>query len=388
MMRTPSKVMMVSSSPGRAEKLPAPLLSRLLRGKGGSRSRGRSSSLSRSSPMFVARRRSASSVDIHDEKEPSSPKVTCIGQVRINKRKCSTSFSSSSSSRSKQQPQGCRCLQRGFFCNPFSRRLNVRFGRPPSSAPSPPPYRHHPPRPRGWRRWLLLPRPGCYWQRKAQRQQQHLWEEDGPGTPAGAPAAKPGSDDEGERSEQGDTEEDEEEETKVFVPTNPPKNALLLMRCRSAPHRPACPPDRFWVSSPYGAEGDGAAGGAAAPAPWDVYPSHREHWGGETLSNDSVATRESRVGIHDSVDEQGEGEEEDREVAAVGPSPSFSSRPLILTRCKSEPARRAAKLAAPEASYCFWNGGSINKVNNAKSKSSKRWLTLLGEPRPINSQTQ
>ncbi|MQM03523.1 hypothetical protein Taro_036300 [Colocasia esculenta] len=394
MIRTPSKVMMVSSSPGRAaEKLPAPMLTTLLRGKGGSRSRGRSSaSMSRSSPMFTARRRSAS-VDIQEEKEPSSPKVTCIGQVRISKRKSAASGSSSSSLRSQQQqkqggcvPRGCRCFQRGFFCNPFSKGLGVKFK--PSSA-SASPYRHHDSR--GWRKWFLLPRSGCYRQRKPprQRQQHQQWLKEEPPRMTGVQAAVAGSDDEGERSEHGEVEEeddDDEEETKVFVPTTPPKNALLLMRCRSAPHRPACVPDRFWASSPYGAESDNAASTAAA-APGGMEPSRGENRGEEPIT---VSTYEDRVGINDGgAEESREGEDYDGEAAAVGPSPSFSSRPLILTRCKSEPARRAAKLAAPDASYCFWNSGS-NQSNKPRSKNSsnnnKRWLTLLGEARPIPSQ--
>lgn len=402
MMRTPSKVMMVSSSPGRAEKLPAPMLATLLRGKGGSRSRGRSSSAhSRSSPMFVARRRSASasSVDIQEEKEPSSPKVTCIGQVRIRKRKSSSASNpSSSSSRSKQQqkqgrcaPQGCRCFQRGFFCNPFSKRFHVKFKPSSAASSSSSPYGHH--EPRGWRKWFLLPRSGCYWQRKAQRpRSQQLFKEAGSRMPGGAPAARSArSDDDGERIQQGEVEDDDdddEEETKVFVPTTPPKNALLLMRCRSAPHRAACRPDRFWASSPYGAEADG--GGTAAPAPGGMEPSYgEENRGEEPIKDYTVSTYEARVGMNDGGGEEPkEGEEDDGEAAAVGPSPSFSSRPLILTRCKSEPARRAAKLAAPDAASCFWNSNSSSQSNKARSKNSnnKRWLTLLGEARPIPSQ--
>ncbi|OVA09897.1 hypothetical protein BVC80_1751g52 [Macleaya cordata] len=63
------------SSPGRTEKFPPPLM-RFLKSNGGSRSRGRS----RSSPMFV-RKKNASI----ETQEPSSPKVTCMGQVRVRR---------------------------------------------------------------------------------------------------------------------------------------------------------------------------------------------------------------------------------------------------------------------------------------------------------------
>ncbi|KAL2345033.1 hypothetical protein Fmac_006318 [Flemingia macrophylla] len=59
------------SSPGRSEKFPPPLM-RFMRSNGGSRSRR-----CRSSPMFVRKRNIES-------QEPSSPKVTCMGQVRVS----------------------------------------------------------------------------------------------------------------------------------------------------------------------------------------------------------------------------------------------------------------------------------------------------------------
>ncbi|OMO73477.1 hypothetical protein COLO4_27061 [Corchorus olitorius] len=65
------------SSPGRTEKYPPPLM-RFLRSNVGSRSRGRS----RSSPMFVRKKNTAI-----ETQEPSSPKVTCMGQVRVKRSK-------------------------------------------------------------------------------------------------------------------------------------------------------------------------------------------------------------------------------------------------------------------------------------------------------------
>ncbi|CAI9780162.1 unnamed protein product [Fraxinus pennsylvanica] len=75
------------SSPSRAEKFPPPLM-RFLRSNTGSRSRGRS----RSIPMFRMR----SKKDAAPVIEPSSPKVTCFGQVQVR--------TSSSKTTSSQRP--------------------------------------------------------------------------------------------------------------------------------------------------------------------------------------------------------------------------------------------------------------------------------------------
>ncbi|EPS61786.1 hypothetical protein M569_13010, partial [Genlisea aurea] len=69
------------SSPGRGgEKFPPPLM-RFLRTNAGSRSRGRS----RSSPLFYLRGRRTLARPIEPTQEPSSPKVTCMGQVRVRR---------------------------------------------------------------------------------------------------------------------------------------------------------------------------------------------------------------------------------------------------------------------------------------------------------------
>ncbi|CAA7389458.1 unnamed protein product [Spirodela intermedia] len=324
MIRTSSKVTMVSSSPARMEKLPAPPLARLLRGVSGSRSRGRSSSSSvaRSSPLFMAKAVSAQAVDLRDQKEPSSPKVTCIGQVRISKRTSSSKCGSSS-----------RSKQGDFVCNPFSGRMKTMFGLGP--APSSAARRRRPAR--GWCRWFLLPHPGCYRRREETQQellqQQQLLKEGGPGV---GPAE---AEHEGEKGE-------------VFASATPPKNALLLMRCRSAPHRPSAAattfPNKLWAS-PSMAEGPPPSG-MGTKEPVDSFPVKAD---GEPRER--------------------EGEDEDAAAAAaVGPSPSFSSRPLILSRCKSEPAWRAAKLSALEAHNSFWNAAIATRLTAPRASTAAR----------------
>ncbi|KAK9724065.1 hypothetical protein RND81_05G045300 [Saponaria officinalis] len=71
------------SSPGRTDKFPPPLM-RFMKSDVSSRSRGRS----RASPLFFRRKRSVNSTStIETTQEPSSPKVTCIGQVRVRRSK-------------------------------------------------------------------------------------------------------------------------------------------------------------------------------------------------------------------------------------------------------------------------------------------------------------
>ena len=53
-----------------------------------------------------------------------------------------------------------------------------------------------------------------------------------------------------EKNEDSEEKDEDEEEAKVFVSscTSPPKNALILTRCRSAPYRSSSLVSRFWGS--------------------------------------------------------------------------------------------------------------------------------------------
>ncbi|KAL1822669.1 hypothetical protein ACET3Z_009447 [Daucus carota] len=72
------------SSPSRkesaAENYPPPLTLRFLRSNVRNKSRGRA--LSRSSPTFIARKKNVAATI--ETQEPSSPKVSCLGQVRVS----------------------------------------------------------------------------------------------------------------------------------------------------------------------------------------------------------------------------------------------------------------------------------------------------------------
>ncbi|KAE8796495.1 nucleolar and coiled-body phosphoprotein 1-like [Hordeum vulgare] len=112
-----------AASTGRAEKpqLSAPLgLTWLLLSK--SRHGARSRRAPATSPMFVSRGWSRAAAAARADGEPSSPKVTCIGQVRMRKGKKGTGY--------------CRCLKKAFLCGglfDFDRTTCRRKGPPPEA---------------------------------------------------------------------------------------------------------------------------------------------------------------------------------------------------------------------------------------------------------------
>ncbi|URE49774.1 hypothetical protein MUK42_13710 [Musa troglodytarum] len=333
----------VSSSPGREKLPPPPGLARLLYGKAvGSRSRGRSAStVPRSSPMFASRSRSrgrsssAAAAAAKEGGEPSSPKVTCIGQVRIrNKRSAKPNKPQPKKTRSKSSLMPCRCLHKSLLCGlfPVWKRPTGRGGGGRGSGG----------RRSLWPRWSRVRSGGSggYQQQKPD-----------PVKPLPQPEFITGvrvSD----REEDGDDKDEDDEEaarhgekTKVFealTTATPPKNALLLMRCRSAPHNrssslansqitvsPLLSPDH-----PAAPPLEEVSGGKARDQELQLQQQQEQR----TSSSGGSLVREE--------------EEEEQGDEAKG---SESRRPLVLPRSKSEPARRAAaKLAVPEASYCFW----------------------------------
>ncbi|XP_072975097.1 uncharacterized protein [Typha angustifolia] len=183
---------LVSSSPARPEKLPGPSLARLLSRKLASRRR------SRSSAMFASR--SSRDGAKAEEGEPSSPKVTCIGQVRIKK------SNKDKNPRSKAKPvMRCHCLRNPLLCGAFQvRKLKCR----------------------PWRRWGFSFGSGGNLQRKSPEKKA-----DCVNSKQEVAIREVGSDHQEIRVQK--------DETRNFAPsgtTPPPRNALMLMRSRSAPH--------------------------------------------------------------------------------------------------------------------------------------------------------
>ncbi|GAV68866.1 hypothetical protein CFOL_v3_12369 [Cephalotus follicularis] len=309
------------SSPGRAEKYPPPLM-RFLRSNVGSRSRG--TGRSRSSPMFVRKKSTAI-----ETQEPSSPKVTCMGQVRVRRSKQAGSIRPGKKPGAPIRKRRCKWIQTALICD--------RFGwkhKPKSFTPT-------------LRKWVLFFHMGF---RKKSKGRQDLSRFE----------SKFGnkSEDFEQRNEEEDNveeEEEEEEEAEVFVSTSssPPKNALLLMRCRSAPYRSSSLASRFWGSPLTNEETEQK----------QISKQEEEN---PTLDNETICkdwSQESRM--DQEIDEEKLGFLEDSNlikdkflksanvvsIPEVKITGDATVRPLILTRCKSEPARTAENKLDPDLTF-------------------------------------
>ncbi|XP_022748168.1 uncharacterized protein LOC111297827 [Durio zibethinus] len=108
------------SSPGRTEKYPPPLMG-FLRSNVGSRSRGRF----RSSPMFVRKKNTSI-----ETQEPSSPEVTCMGQVHV-KRSKQTGSKPGGPGASTRRHSCCKWVRNALFCHHFPGKVVAKpFFRP------------------------------------------------------------------------------------------------------------------------------------------------------------------------------------------------------------------------------------------------------------------
>ncbi|XP_027349138.1 uncharacterized protein LOC113860821 [Abrus precatorius] len=280
------------SSPGRTDKFPPPLM-RFLRTNAGSRSRR-----SRSSPMFVRKKNNATI----ETQEPSSPKVTCMGQVRARR-------SSKQPATKRERPPtrcGCRCW---WIRKPKTCRCQPL-----------------------WPNWPFF------------RRKPNNLKQDSTNSHSNFHASNYDSDHEDQ-----DSASALEETVNVNVNVNnafasnsstPPKNALLLTRCRSAPYRSSSLAGRFW-GSPTRAE--------ETHMPNSESTCHETEEHGYSVSDqalktepklefleDSLRERIASIGKSENVEELSKGREVERDSAA--------SCPVVLTRCKSEPAKTGHRL--------------------------------------------
>lgn len=277
---------MVSLSPGR-EKLPALGFARFLAGRG-SRNRGRHVGSARSSPLFCPRNKSVGRSSVATQTamaaatgevgEPSSPKVTCIGQVRIHSKK------SSKAPPKEMRPCG-QCFLRALLCSlfPAARKSKGSEKRP------------------FWSRWIGSGR-SCRYQRQE------------PESPRRPPL-------------EFIVIREDEEDRKVLVaeavtppPPVAPKNALLLMRCRSAPHNRA---------SSLSAVARGAVSLPPEPEP----PTSEALEKGQLEERNSRKKNKTKGTWRELVASELEEDEEE----GMGWE---SHRPLVLARSRSDPARR------------------------------------------------
>lgn len=297
------------SSPGRTDKFPPPLM-RFLRSNVGSRSRGRT----RSSPMFVRKKNSAI-----ETQEPSSPKVTCMGQVRVRRSAKQAATAGPGRSRRAGNPTKRRCkwLRNALFCHHIAWKIKPKSCRP------------------AWRKCILFFQVG--FRRKAKIREDSSKVEQ-----------KFGNNSEFSEQECEEEEEGEIEAAKVFVynSSSPPKNALSLTRCRSAPYRSSSLANRFWGSplrteeTEQRAEQENREEHAETEKP----TSDRE----STLDQESRICPETEAKLEFLKEFEGSITErfiksENLERLQAGEAVD-SVQPLILTRCKSEPARTAEKL--------------------------------------------
>ncbi|KAI4378742.1 hypothetical protein MLD38_016179 [Melastoma candidum] len=310
------------SSPGRVDKFPPqPMRSPRSFASGSSR-RG---SRSRPGPIFMIRRTSAAA-STADTKEPSSPKVTCMGQVRVRSKQGSRKKGDRPGRR-----DGCRWIPMGLSCRGLKGGGSwVRFSL----------FRHCVP---SWPKWVSF-----FWFGR------------------GSGSGKRGSGDKnvefGHRSRgtvqenvQDDDDDDEDEEDDVMqrkancldsLPCTPPKNALILTRSRSTPYTSSSLACRFW-GSPLDAERTARRMSLDQPPK----PEHMRH-GILGLMEECGQQKDTEYdksynGGHGTSlpvqDEDMAARSESGEDLITGDMESGADRPLMLTRCKSEPSQDSEK---------------------------------------------
>uniref|UniRef100_A0ACD5W6L4 Uncharacterized protein n=1 Tax=Avena sativa TaxID=4498 RepID=A0ACD5W6L4_AVESA len=389
-----------AASPGRAEKLPAPpRLARLLLSK--SRRGGRSRRAPATSPMFVSRGRSRGAAAGADG-EPSSPKVTCIGQVRMRKGmgkgKKKGAAPARASTPEKVARGYCRCLKKAFLCGGlFDFHRSGRKHKAPSPAAER--SRRSP--------WVFSsrdvavaaapkppdPRSDCSEEEDALSAVGKI----------GVLCSVERDEAEEEPGINGDKEAEEDDEDAgeaaaelaSSANTTPPKNALFLMRCRSAPQNRSSPLiARFAAAadapSPVQETADFLLETSTTPTPARASPSPRKpemvlaessdaKWQ-ETAASAALERHEEEARAEQEREDEEEGEGEEAEELRCS-----SARPLVLPRCKSEPATTAAaKMAAgigaeAASSGCFWaHGGSSGRVPPAVAGGLDRSLSRWG----------
>uniref|UniRef100_A0A2P2Q367 Uncharacterized protein n=1 Tax=Rhizophora mucronata TaxID=61149 RepID=A0A2P2Q367_RHIMU len=288
------------SSPGRAEKYRPPL-ARFVRNNVGSKSRGRS----RSSPMFVRKKNAAM-----ETQEPSSPKVTCMGQVRVGRSK-------QDKTRPRKPKRRCKWVQNALFCRHFDGELKVKSFKP------------------AWRKLVLFCNVGFSRKPRTREESSRI-------------DSKLGN---GRQNTQPQSEKEEEEQSKICVPTavSPPKNALMLTRCRSAPYRSSSLAGIFWGSPLVSKETEQQQTTELENRENDWATSKTESTciesdQGSRLDAESEEKLDFFKELEGSENSTGERIIKPAKFEELRPEKIEKFRPLILTRCKSEPARTGEKL--------------------------------------------
>nr|XP_043614095.1 uncharacterized protein LOC122586047 [Erigeron canadensis] len=269
------------SSPGRTtEKFPPPLM-RFLRSNVGNKSTKRGGRRSRASPMFFRRK----NTNIEAIQEPSSPKVTCIGQVRVRRsKKTTTATTTSNVATTAGSAAVLRRKSRNIICRCF-RKLKPRSIFNVLS------------------KWVSFFRCGYC--------ESSTFLDDSP-----VDVCAPVSVIKQVAGKNGDEQEKEEEQEDInqgLISKSPPKNAFLLTRCRSAPYRSSSLANKFWESG---------------------MEKKEEEEISEKIKNLKIKKEDENENVE--VNEGGSKCNERNEVEELK---AVKEVPLILNRCKSEPAR-------------------------------------------------
>ncbi|KAL1210007.1 hypothetical protein V5N11_020568 [Cardamine amara subsp. amara] len=284
------------SSPGRTEN--PPLLMRFLRTNVGSRSRGRYRTRR---PIFFRRKNVAAAAETQ---EPSSPKVTCMGQVRIKRSKKPKPGTSRDAGRARESSRSRRCgwVKNAFSCHPFTGKI-----KPTCFSPV-------------WRKWKSFS--NVSFSRKSEKRSSSSRSE-----PIFGRSTVEPEEPEETLKEENEVEEEEANANKSFTAT-PPRNAFLLTRCRSAPYRSPSLANNLWDEE---VEETKEAPLQRHASPENVSVS------GESTTSVTETT--------ETLEESAASEEAKRRVLG-----SPRQHRVVLTRCNSEPARIGEKLV-PEISY-------------------------------------
>ncbi|KAK7337041.1 hypothetical protein VNO77_17599 [Canavalia gladiata] len=270
------------SSPGRTDKFPPPLM-RFLRTNAGSRSRR-----SRSSPMFV-RKKNNNTSNIETQ-EPSSPKVTCMGQVRVRR------SSKQAPTKRDRAPTRCRCW--------WIRKPN--------------PFRCQP----LWPNWP-------FFRRKPTKLKQDSTISD----------SNLKSNYDSDHEDRDSVYEEKLNVDNAFASNSctPPRNALLLTRCRSAPYRSSSLASRLWGSpmkteeTEFASQESGSVRQSVSDQSGKRSPETEPKLGLFKELEDSPEPRIASISKLENAEELSNGKDS-------------ASRPVVLTRCKSEPARTGHRL--------------------------------------------
>ncbi|XP_010558270.1 PREDICTED: uncharacterized protein LOC104826978 [Tarenaya hassleriana] len=302
------------SSPGRVEKYPPPLM-RFLRSSGSSRSRSRGRT--RSSPLFVRRSKSSSAVAAEATLEPSSPKVTCMGQVRVRRSKPQTRPVSH-----ENPTLRCKWIPDTLLRRPFAGKLNTWS------------------LDRNWPKWVSFSFPT--FRRKSKRKDKY------PGNGPDSWVDPDSVRENGRESQEGEEEwGNYKNPRRIFVSpaSTPPGNALLLTRSRSAPYRSSSLAFRFWESDNQREAHEPNIREKAEEEDEDGEKFFRPE--GESMSRNSGQDPKPDTGIAGKI----EGSVEEREMKCVNKEEEYSEvsevgfvRTPVLGRSKSAPARIGEKM--------------------------------------------